>query len=69
MVRGRREAEVKGRRTEGEVESLGREVTDDVGGVATPEGDETLLPVGAGEGIGDTLVGGGETTLLNLERT
>jgi hypothetical protein len=57
---------VKEERTEGEVEGLGREVSDDVGGVTTPQRDDTLFRVGAGEAVNDTLVGGGETTLLDL---
>ena len=54
-------------RTEGKVEGLGGEVTNDVGGVASPQGDKTLILVGTGESITDTLVGGGKTTLLDLE--
>lgn len=52
--------------TEGKVESLGGEVTDDVGSVTTPQGNDTLLSVDTSEAVGDTLVGGGETTLLDL---
>ena len=53
--------------TEGKVEGLGGEVTDDVGGVSTPEGYKTLVRVCAGEGITDTLVGCSQTTLLDLK--
>lgn len=56
----------KTRRTEGKVQGLGGEVTDDVGGVSSPEGDETLIGVGTTESITDTLVRGGKTTLLDL---
>lgn len=66
MVRTRKSHERVDKRTEGKVKSLGGEVTDDVGGVSSPEGDETLLLVGTGESITDALVGGGKTTLLDL---
>ena len=39
--------------TESEVEGLGREVTDDVGGVTSPEGDDTLLSGSAAEAVDD----------------
>lgn len=52
--------------TEGKVQSLGREVTDDVGRVTTPERDKTLVSVGADEAVTDTLVGVRQTTLLDL---
>ena len=55
--------------TEGEVQGLGGEVTNDIGGVASPEGDETLFLVGTSESVADALVGGSQTTLLDLERT
>jgi len=54
-------------RTEGKVESLGGEVTDDVGGVTTPERDGTLIGNGTLESITNTLVGSSKTTLLNLQ--
>jgi len=57
---------VKEGRTEGEVERLGREVPDDVGGVATPQGDDALFRIGTAEAVNDTLVRSGETTLLDL---
>lgn len=50
---------------ESKVQRLGREVPDDVGGVSSPEGDETLIGVGPGEAVRDTLVRGGKTTLLD----
>lgn len=57
---------------EGEVQRLGGEVTDDVGEVTTPEGQETLLPGNADEGIDDTLValvsGDLFADMLNLEQ-
>jgi len=53
--------------TEGKVEGLGGEVTNDIGSVSTPERNETLLSVGAGKGVTNTLVGGGETALLDLK--
>lgn len=54
------------KRTEGKVQSLCREVTNDVGGVTAPEGDETLVTVGAGEAVYDTLVRLRKTALLDL---
>jgi hypothetical protein len=59
----------KKKRTEGKVEGLGREVTDDVGGVSSPQRNETLFPVRAAEGISDALVGGGQAPLLDLLMT
>ena len=56
----------RGSLTEGEVQGLGREVPDDVGGVTSPERDETLVTVGAGKAVTDTLVGLSKTTLLDL---
>ena len=55
-------------RTEGKVQGLGREVTNDVGGVSTPEGDKTLITVGADKAVGNALVGRSETTLLDLRQ-
>ena len=55
-------------RTEGKVQGLRREVTDDVGGVATPERQKTLVAVRAGKAVGDALVRLGETALLDLRR-
>ena len=52
--------------TEREVQGLSGEVTNDVGSVTTPEGDETLILVGAGKAVDDTLVRGSQTTLLDL---
>ena len=54
--------------TEGKVQGLGREVTNDVGGVSTPEGDKTLITVGADKAVGNALVGRSETTLLDLRQ-
>ena len=45
---------------------MSREVTNDVGGVTSPEGEETLVTVGTRETVTNTLVGLGETTLLDL---
>lgn len=45
-------------RTEGKVESLGGEVSNDVGGVSSPERNKALFTVCAGESIANTLVGG-----------
>lgn len=53
-------------RTESKVKCLCREVPDDVGGVSSPEGDQTFLSICAGEGITDALVWRGETALLDL---
>jgi len=50
--------------TESEVQSLGREVTDDVGGVTTPQGDDTLSGGGTLEAVADTVVLAVETTGL-----
>ena len=52
--------------TEGKVQGLGGEVTDDVGGVSSPEGEETLIFVGTSETVNNTLVRVAETTLLDL---
>jgi len=41
---------------EGEVEGLGWEVTDDVGRVTTPQGDNTLVASGTTEALDDTIV-------------
>jgi hypothetical protein len=49
---------------EGEVQSLGGEVTDDVGSVSSPEGLDTLIGNNATEAVGDALVGVGETAGL-----
>ena len=57
---------VKNGRTEGEVQRLCREVTDDVRSVTTPEREETLVGVGTTETVNNALVGRGETTLLDL---
>ena len=59
-------ASIASTRTEGKVERLGREVTDDVGSVATPQRNETLVAVGADEGVTDTLVRAVEAALLDL---
>jgi len=56
-----------GQLTEGKVKSLGGEVTNDVGSVTTPKRNETLLSVGAGESVANTLVGGSKTALLDLK--
>ena len=53
-------------RTEGKVEGLGWEVSDDVGSVSSPEREETLFTVCTRKSITDTLVWGSKTTLLNL---
>ena len=52
--------------TEGKVQGLGGEVTDDVGRVTTPEGDKTLVTVGASEAVTNALIGMRETALLDL---
>jgi hypothetical protein len=49
---------------ESEVQGLGREVTDDVGSVTSPEGDNTLIGSGTLEAVGDTGVLVGKTTSL-----
>jgi hypothetical protein len=50
--------------TEGKVQGLGREVTDDVGSVATPQGHDTLLLSGSAEALDDTVVLAVKTTDL-----
>ena len=59
---------IKMKLTEGKVQGLGREVTNDVGCVSTPEGDKTLITVGADKAVGNALVGRSETTLLDLRQ-
>lgn len=53
---------------EGKVKSLGGEVSDDVGGVSSPEGGKTLLGVDSREAVTNTLVRGSKTTLLDPSR-
>jgi hypothetical protein len=62
------QAGVKMKRTEGKVESLSREVTDNVGGVSSPKGNETLLPIGTTEGVSDALVWCRQTALFDLDK-
>lgn len=50
--------------TEGEVQGLGGEITDDVGGVSTPEGDDTFVGNGALEALADAIVLPVETARL-----
>lgn len=50
---------------EGKVEGLGWEVTNDVGGVTSPESGEALVTVRAGEAVDDAVVLVAETTLLD----
>jgi len=52
---------------EGKVQGLGGEVAKDVGGVASPEGENALIAGRASEALPDTLVGGGKPTLLDLQ--
>ena len=49
---------------ESEVQGLGGEVTDDVGGVTPPEGEDTLLLRGTAEALDDATVLAVETTGL-----
>lgn len=42
--------------TESEVQGLGREITDDVGGVTTPQRSNTLVVDGSSETLRDTVV-------------
>lgn len=51
--------------TESEVQGLGREVTDDVGSVATPEGHDTLVGGDALEAVGDTSIAAVEAAGLD----
>jgi hypothetical protein len=56
----------RGERTlEGKVQRLRGEVTDDVGGVATPEGENTFFPGGTAEAFNDTIVTLGKTSRLH----
>ncbi len=48
--------------TEGEVQSLSREVTNDVGRVTTPEGHNALIGSGATEAVHDASVTAVKTT-------
>jgi len=50
---------------EGKVQSLGGEVTDNVGRVTTPERNQALVRIGASEAVDDALVWVRETTLLD----
>jgi hypothetical protein len=50
---------------EGEVQGLGREVTDDVGSVTTPQRESTLIGDGALEAVTNTGVAGRETARLD----
>ena len=56
------------RLTEGEVQSLCREVTNNVGRVTPPQRNQTLILVGTREAVNDTLVWVRETALLDLEK-
>ena len=55
--------------TEGEVQGLCREVTDNIGRVTSPQRNHTLILVGTREAVNNTLVWVRETTLLDLEKT
>jgi len=50
--------------TESEVQGLGREVSDDVGSVATPQRSDTLIGAGTAEALHDTVVLAVKTALL-----
>ena len=56
------------RLTEGEVQGLSREVTDNVGRVSSPQRNQTLILVGTREAVNNALVGMREATLLDLEK-
>lgn len=51
--------------TESKVQGLGREVTDDVGGVATPQSHNTLIGGGAPEAVDDAIVAAVKTAGLD----
>jgi hypothetical protein len=55
--------------TESKVQGLGGEVPDDIGGVSSPEGEETFFTIRTCERIADALVRGSKTTLLDLRVT
>lgn len=50
---------------ESEVQGLSREVSDDVGSVATPQGHDTLISHGTLEAVGDAIVAAIKTTSLD----
>lgn len=50
---------------ESEVQGLGREVTDDVGSVTTPQGHDTLISHGAAEAVADAGVAAVKTASLD----
>ena len=50
---------------EGEVKSLGREVSDDVGGVSSPESSDSLIGVGPPEAVSNTGVRSSKSSLLD----
>ena len=66
IVSRREQAYLDQLRTECEVQGLGGEITNDIGGVSSPESKNALLAVCAREGIANTLVRRSETTLLDL---
>jgi hypothetical protein len=53
---------------EGKVQRLGREVSDDVGGVSSPESSHTLVGVGSLEAVANAGVGSSKSTLLDPEQ-
>ena len=50
------------------VQCLGGEITDDVGGVTTPEGKDAFLSCGTTETLNDTIVTFGKTSGLNTNQ-
>jgi hypothetical protein len=52
---------------EGKVQSLRGEVTDDVGGVTAPEGENTFFPGGTAKAFNDTTITLGKTARLYRE--
>lgn len=54
--------------TEGKVQGLSREITNDVGCVAAPEGEKPLVTVSASKAIPDTVIFVAKTALLDLQQ-
>ena len=54
-------------RTEGEVQGLCGEVSDDVGSVTSPQRDKTFISICTREAINNALVRGRQAALFNLE--
>lgn len=60
--------EIRRVHTEGEVQGLSGEITNDIGGVTSPEGNKTFFPVCTTKAIDDALIRGSKTALFNLSK-